>query len=100
MSLDDASALKHNLRAAHHTSTGIHGVVNRVCGNVSVVAFESNTNNNKIVDVIEVLANRFCCMSCSTVDNDQISRSTVICNLVGNMSGKNELSICPSNIHL
>lgn len=73
--------------------------MNRVSLNVGIVALESDANDCQVVDVVEIFSNRFCCVSGSTIDDNQVSCCSS-CNLVCDMTRKSELSVCPADVDL
>jgi hypothetical protein len=88
-----------DVRAAHHASTSKHSIVDRVCGNVSILTLEDDLDHNEVMDMLQIISNCFLCMSRTTVENDQVScRSNSY--LVGNMTRKDELAIIPTDLDL
>lgn len=73
--------------------------MNRVCGNVCVLATKYNPDNDEIMNVLQVISNGFFGVSRIAVLDYQISCGSNG-NFVGNMSRQDELAIVPSNLNL
>ena len=73
--------------------------MNRVCGDVRILAIEGDLDYNKVVDVLQIIPNCFLCMSRTTVENDQISCGSNS-YLVGYMTWQDELAIVPTDLDL
>ena len=73
--------------------------MDRIGGYVGILASEGHFNNDKIVDVFQIITNLFLCMFGAAIVDDQISGSSNR-DLVCNMTRQDELAIVPSNFDL
>lgn len=88
-----------DVQAAHHAGPGVHGVSNRVCADEAVVRNELDLDDNEVVDMIQVVTNDlFGKVWITSSQNKVASRSEA--HLLGNVSGKNILSIIPLDVNL
>lgn len=73
--------------------------MNRVGGYVCVAVLEGDIDNNKIMNVVQVIADLICREFSSNASNDKVACSSggdLVCNMRWNM----ELSLIPSNLKL
>lgn len=73
--------------------------MDRIGGNISILATEADLDDNKIVDVLEIVPDEVLCMLWRTILDNQVSGSTNS-YLVGNMPWQDELTIVPSDLNL
>jgi hypothetical protein len=71
--------------------------MNRVCGDVHVPVAESDVDDYKVVDVIQVITNLSFLEFASATSNYKISRCTAG-DLAGNMARYMELAISPAEL--
>lgn len=74
-----------NLRSTHHASASEHSIVDRISRDVDIWTIERDFDNDKIVDMLQILTNLLLCMLGAAVVDDQISGGTNW-NFVGNMT--------------
>lgn len=73
--------------------------MDRIGGNISILATEADLDDNKIVDVLEIVPDEVLGMLWRTILDNQVSGSTNS-YLVGNMPWQDELTIVPSDLNL
>ena len=73
--------------------------MNGIGGDVSILPAEADLDNNKVVDVFEIVANKILGMLRRTILDNQISSSTDS-YLVSNMAWQDELTIVPTDLGL
>lgn len=62
-----------NVRTTHHAGSGENGVVNRVGENVGILLTEIYTNDNEVMDMLQVIPNGFFSMPGCAIYNYQIA---------------------------
>jgi len=73
--------------------------MDRIGGNVSILPAEADLDNNKVVDVLEIVPDEILGMLRRTILDNQISGGTDS-YLVSNMSWQDELTIVPTDLSL
>ena len=68
-------------------------------GNICILATKADINDNKVVDVLEVVPDHFLGMLGGAILNNQVSGGTDG-YLVGDMARQDKLTIVPANINL
>ena len=68
-------------------------------GNICILATKADINDNKVVDVLEVVPDHFLVMLRGAILNDQVSGGTDG-YLVSDMARQDELTIVPANVNL
>ena len=92
--------LKHqDVQTAHHAGPREHGVVYRVCADTAVGALKLDLDHYEVVNVGQIFANTFFCMSRVAATKHQIaSRSNA--NLVCDVTGEDEVAVGPADLNL
>lgn len=88
-----------NLRATHHASSGIHGIVDRIRLDVAAAAHEVDLDHYKLVDVVKIFTNAFFRKSRIATADDKVPRGATA-DLSGYMAGQNQVAIMPPYVDL
>lgn len=88
-----------DLRPAHHAGSSKQGVIDRICADVAAAALESDLGNDKVVDVLQIVANHLLGDTLIASTDDKVACCTLF-NFIRNVTGERELSIAPSNVNL
>lgn len=74
-----------NIRTAHHASTGIHCIMNRICRDKSIGTLEHNPNHYELIDVLEIIADDFFGKVGIVSTNDKVSSSSDVFHFICDM---------------
>ena len=88
-----------NLPTTHHAGSCKHCIVHGIGVDVATTTNELDFDHHKIVDVLKIISNNLLRDSRVNSSNDEVSRGSDA-DLARNMTGQDELTIAPPNLHL